>query len=201
MGLIVIEPLDVLTFLFFFNICQFCLLHDLSHDLPSLPGVCECVIGVDEHERAPPMERPLWRRRVEEEDVSELLHVEVIVSLYRVSCLCPFLFISLISKSSLPPKRVQYRGSFCMEIHPNPDPELSSRALHSLFPIPYCIIYRRFSYPHLFNYLCFCRNFTISLGNLTKTFAPFSGTPHIFFSSSLLANLVNAVNTYIIMFY
>lgn len=61
-----------------------------------LLGVCKRLIGVDEHERAPPMERPLRRRRVEEEDVAKLLHVveEVIVSLYRVSFLpLPFSFL------------------------------------------------------------------------------------------------------------
>lgn len=36
----------------------------------------ECFFRLIEHERAAAMERAVWRRRIEEEDVVELLHVE-----------------------------------------------------------------------------------------------------------------------------
>lgn len=39
-------------------------------------GMRECFFRLVEHERASAMERAVWRRRIEEEDVVELLHVE-----------------------------------------------------------------------------------------------------------------------------
>lgn len=112
--------------------------------LTSSLGVCERLIRVNKHERAPPMERPVWRRRVEEEDVSELLHVEVIVSLYRVSCPFPFHFFDFqIPHCS---KRVEDWGSTCgnpsWPLVRLPYPTLPYPTLHSL----YCIIYS-FSLP------------------------------------------------------
>lgn len=39
-------------------------------------GMCECVIRIDKHERAPPMEWPVRRRRFKKEEISKLFHVE-----------------------------------------------------------------------------------------------------------------------------
>lgn len=38
--------------------------------------MCECFIRLTKYERASPMERALWRRRIEKEEITKLLHVE-----------------------------------------------------------------------------------------------------------------------------
>lgn len=134
-------------------------------------GVCECLIGVDKHERAFTMERTLRRRWVEEEDVFELLHVEVIVWLYLCIEFLALLFFHFFDFQIRPhhSKRVEDRGYQCVEIHPlTPGPPPHPHITPS--SIPFVVSYIVFSYPHLFNSLCFCRNFMISLGNLTRTF-------------------------------
>ncbi|KAK7259344.1 hypothetical protein RIF29_24948 [Crotalaria pallida] len=49
---------------------------------------CKCGIRVIQYERAAPMERPLWRRRIEKKDIFELFFVKKgNASLYSISCL------------------------------------------------------------------------------------------------------------------